>query len=567
MVIVSISRSEWIFASLLALAVLAITGVPYLTGWLASTPNRVFEGFVIDAEDSHSYLAKMQQGYQGEWQYRLPFTPEPHEGAYIYTFYLALGHLARLTGANLVAVYHAARLFFGFIFLLATYAFIAFFVPEIAGRRLAYVLACFSSGLGWLALALSGSFVVGGITPVDFWFIEMYGFFTVMISPHISLAWALLLATFGLALYYMETGNRLTIGGATASAVGMTVIHPFMLPVVAVVLAGYWLFTFFRQRTGLARIPGLALVVLAPLPIVIYQQVTMVSNPIFAGWQAQNVNLSPPPWHYAIGYGIVLALAIPGGWWALRQTGRWPFLPLWLCIIAPLLYTPIIFTMLQRRVIEGAQVPLCILAAVGMRRYVLPPISHSRLAATLAARGYAPGRLAVLARNLLVGLTLPSTIILIMSASLAAAAGHHDMVHSADEIAAVDWLGTHSAPDDTILASYDVGGFIPARIGHRVFMGHWAETVDLANKEIAAKRFYGTAGDDERRALLRQYGIVFVFHGPRERALGDFDPAGVDYLALVFSQGDVDIYQVVSAKQSHPAGLTSLAQAANLAMR
>jgi hypothetical protein len=550
MVIMNISRSEWIFASLLALAVLAITGLPYLAGWLSSNPNRVFEGFVIDTDDVHSHLAKMQQGYQGEWQYHVLFTPEPHDGAYINTFYLALGHLARLLEANLVAVYHTARLFFGFAFLLATYAFTAFFIPEVVGRRLAYTLVCFSSGLGWLALLLSGSFVIGGITPVDFWFIEMYGFFTVMLFPHISLALALLLATFGLALRYVETDSWPTAVGAAASATGVIILQPFMLLAIVLVLAGYWLFTFLRRQIGLSRAPGLALVTLAPLPIVIYQQVMMISNPVFAGWQAQNANLSPPPWHYVIGYGIVLALAIPGGWWALRQTGRWPFLPLWLCIIAPLLYMPVFFTLLQRRVIEGAQIPLCILAAVGMRRYVLPAIGRSRLASALATHGYAPWRLETLTCNLLVALTLPSTIILITSAGLAAATGQRDMVYSADEIAAVDWLGTHSAPGDTVLASYGIGGFIPARIGHRVFMGHWTETVDLANKQIAAKRFYGAASDSERRALLRQYGIAFVFYGPRERALGNFNPAEVDYLVPVFSQHNVDIYQVVSAKLS-----------------
>ena len=170
----SISRREWVFAALLALIVLAITALPYLAGWLTSTPDRVFEGFVIDMDDAHSHLAKMQQGYRGEWRYRILFTPEPHEGAYTNTLYVALGHLARLTHADLVAIYHGARLVFGFIYLLVAYAFIAFFLPDLAGRRLAYVLICFSSGLGWLALLISGSTVVGDITPVDFWFIEMY---------------------------------------------------------------------------------------------------------------------------------------------------------------------------------------------------------------------------------------------------------------------------------------------------------------------------------------------------------------------------------------------------------
>jgi hypothetical protein len=548
---------------LLALIVLAITGLPYLAGWLTSTPDRVFEGFVIDMDDAHSHLAKMQQGYRGEWRYRILFTPEPHEGAYTNILYVALGHLARLMHADLVAVYHGARLAFGFIYLLVAYAFSAFFLTDLAGRRLAYVLICFSSGLGWLALLVSGSTVVGDITPVDFWFIEMYSFFTLMLFPHTSLAVALLLITFGLALHYLKTGRWAAIVGAMASAIGVCVIHPFMLPVIAVVPGGYWLYISLRQGFIFWALPGLAALVLAPLPIVVYQYVVMISNPVFVGWQAQNINLSPAPWHYALGYGVVLVLAIPGGWWALRQRENWPFLSLWLLIIALLLYAPVTFN-LQRRVIEGVQVPLCILATVGMIRFVLPAVGRSRLAENLAVRGYPSARLELLTRNLLVGLTL----FLSLSASLAAASGAPDMVHSANEIAAVDWLGVNSSPDDTVLASYEIGSFIPARIGHRTFMGHWTETVDLAGKQTAAERFYGAATDGERRAMLRQYGVVYVFYGPRERALGNFEPASVNYLTLVFNSHDVSIYRIVtSMRSSHSSTQTTLCTMALACLR
>jgi hypothetical protein len=540
----SISHREWAVAVCLALLVLAVTGLPYLAGYLASTPDRVFDGFIIDVEDAHSYLAKMQQGYRGEWRYRILFTPEPHSGVYTYQFYLGLGHLARLAGANLVATYHAARMLFGLVYLLVAYAFVALFLSGPAERRLAYVLFCFSSGLGWLALLLNGSWVVGSITPVDFWFIEMYSFFTVMLFPHTSLALALLLTTFGLALRYMQGGAWPLAAGAAASAAGLCVIHPFMLPVIVLVPGAYWLLVSLRGRPRLGRLPGLVAMGIAPLPFVIYQYLALVGDPVFAGWQAQNINLSPGPWHYAIGYGIVLVLAIPGAWWALRRPEPWPFLPLWLLIILPLLYTSLVFS-LQRRVIEGVQAPLCILAAVGMTRYALPALERSWLAGRLGRLGYPPSRLKLLARNLLVAFSLPSTLFLILSASQAAASQAPDMFYSAGEIAAVDWLAVNSTPDDTVLASYDIGGFIPARIGHRVFMGHWTETVDLESKRATAGRFYGAASDDEHQEVLRRYGIAYVFYGPRERELGGFDPAEAGYLVPVFRSRDTTVYRVV----------------------
>ena len=40
------------------------------------------------------------------------------------------------------------------------------------------------------------------------------------------------------------------------------------------------------------------------------------------------------------------------------------------------------------------------------------------------------------------------------------------------------------------------------------------------------------------------HGISCVFHGPRERELGGFDPSAAPFLELVFQRGDVAIYQV-----------------------
>jgi hypothetical protein len=545
-----ITLREWAAAITLALVVLIVTGLPYVVGYATSTPQRVFSGFVIDVEDMHSHLAKMQQGYRGEWQYRILFTPEPHEGAYINTFYIALGHLARLAGLDLVVMYHTARVVLGLTFLMAVYAFVATVLNDSVERRLAYVLVCFSSGLGWLAVLLAGSFRVGGITPVDFWLMDMYGYFIVMTFPHICAVLALLLLTFGLALRYLETGRRRFVVGAALGALGVSLIHAFLIVLVVLVPFATWLLEYLRGRVSLRRLPGLLIIWLLPLPVVVYQYLAIKSNPVLAGWQAQNLTLSPPPWHYALGYGLVLILALPGGVWALRQPGRWPLLPLWLLIVTPLLYMPSVFP-LQRRMIEGAQVPLCALAAVGTTRHFLPWVARSwsrRGAADALGDGLVAQqrsrRRVGLVRTLLVALTLPSTLIVLVSAVLTAAAGQADTVYSSDEVLATDWLATHSAPEAVIWASYAVGSFIPARSGRHVVLGHWTETVDLADKRSATVRFFGAAEDAERRALLNRYGVDYVFYGPREQALGAFDPEGVGYLEPVFRVGDVTIYRV-----------------------
>ena len=101
-------------------------------------------------------------------------------------------------------------------------------------------------------------------------------------------------------------------------------------------------------------------------------------------------------------------------------------------------------------------------------------------------------------------------------------------------------------PTDTILCSYWVGNYIPARIGHRVFLGHWDETIDYTQKRGAVETFFqGQTDDSTRLNILREHGIAYLFYGPQERALGDFNPASHPYLVKRFSNDKVSIYATV----------------------
>ena len=92
-----ITRTEWRWViGWIAVAVI-VTSAPYLVGWLRSTPDRTFGGFAFAIEDGYSYLAKMKQGAEGSWLFRLPYTSEAHTPTIFYIFYLLLGKLSALT--------------------------------------------------------------------------------------------------------------------------------------------------------------------------------------------------------------------------------------------------------------------------------------------------------------------------------------------------------------------------------------------------------------------------------------------------------------------------------------
>lgn len=557
-----ITRQEWAWALTVAALTVVLSSIPCVVGYLSQTPERLFVGAVYDWEDHYSYLAKMQQGMQGEWEFRLLFTPEDHAGAPIYTFHIALGHLSRALGLSPLPVYHAARLVCGMLLLVTIYGFIAAFIPArgdrlpmssaemdsaLFRRRVAYVLACFSSGLGWLVLLVSRSTTLGGITPVDFWFIEMSTFFTVLTFPHTCLAVAAHLAAFAwMVRCLLGVGGWRDWLAAGGAALVLAAVHPHSLLPLDLALVLYGLFRLIRKGRAAAR-PLMLLggFVLLPVPLVFLQYYTITANPVFMAWQAQNLTLSPPPLHYVLGYGLVLLFAVWGAVQALRaRDERLLPLLLWPLVVAPLLYAPIAFN-LQRRMIDGLQVPLSVLATVGLVDGLLPAVRRSRLAGWLAQRGYDRMRLGRFVTLLALALTTPSTWYLLLSLTLGAAAGYRPLYYSQAEVEAIRWLGEHSMPQDTVLSSYEVGGIIPAWTGHRVFWGHWAETIHLSQKRAEAEAFYSADEAFDRAGFLHRYGVAYVFYGPREREMGGFDPAVAPYLEAVFRVGDVTIYRVI----------------------
>ena len=98
------------------LLILAVANLPYVIAALAG--DHVFGGALLAAPDGYSYLAKMQLGASGAWLYTLRFTPDPGPAVSLFTFYIALGHLARLIGLGVPATYAVARLVTGAVFLL-----------------------------------------------------------------------------------------------------------------------------------------------------------------------------------------------------------------------------------------------------------------------------------------------------------------------------------------------------------------------------------------------------------------------------------------------------------------
>jgi hypothetical protein len=204
----------------------------------------------------------------------------------------------------------------------------------------------------------------------------------------------------------------------------------------------------------------------------------------------------------------------------------------------------------QRRMVFGGIIPLAALAAIGLVTIVVPWIQRSWLGSKLAVQGYSKARLGGVVIALCVALASISNLLLVAGSTLSAASGAPNLTRPAAVEEAIAWLGQHSAQDDVILSSYQVGNIIPARIGRRVVWGHWDETAFYAEKEGNVAAFFDrNTSDAERQVVLRRYGVDYLIYGPAEREMGDLDLTRAPYLKPTFSADGVTVYQVIVGSQ------------------
>ena len=524
-----ITREERRWALLWAIWIVGFTALPYLIAWQLSPADTQYTGLLVNNLDAESYYAKMQQGARGDWLFHLPFTPEPHEGAFLFTFYLALGHLAAWWHLPIPLTYHLARLAAGFFFLQVAYSFIALFFERVASRRAAFLLLSFSSGLGWLLAPL-------GIILADLWVVEGFTFLSLLVNPHFPLAMGLMLCIFFRLLQATWPSpegsvpkirqDLLCLLGSAALGLLLAVIQPLAVPVVLTVGAVYLGLWIWHHRAwpwkGILE-AGAAMVGAAPL--MFYDLYVSRINPALAAWSAQNLTPSLPLWNLALSYGLVLLLALPGLWLAFRRRRTTDlFLLGWVGSVVVLLYAPF---PLQRRFITGFHTPLVLLATWAVEEVIWPRLRS---------------RQRVLFTSAIIGLTAPTSVFAPLVAVSGVAQGRPPLVMSRGVAAACAWLRANTAWTDTVLAPVEAGQFIPAWAGNRVVYGHPFETIEAETKLAQVTHFYSAATPAERRALLDRYGVRYLLVTASETGLDatafGLSPAWMGEGIIIYRVGD-----------------------------
>jgi hypothetical protein len=529
----SLFENRWLF--LLGAAALLWANLPYLVGCIVQDNRHLFSGFFIFEQDGFSYLAKMRQGAQGNWLFRLPYTTEPYQGAFLYAFYLVSGKLSHILGMTQIAFYHLIRLLGSVLLLVIGARFVAHFTATRRWQAISWFLILFGGGIDWLVSTFDARYIsYASVAPDAFVYSVLFG------PPHIVVALALLLWT----LLRVSSLLRLKSGPfrlrrllpAAAGGVGLALTRPEYVPILLAVTGAYWLALCWKDRRFYLAVLCATLTAMSPaVSYATYVYYVSRSNPAMVAWTAQNSFETPPLLSLLAGVGLLLMLATLGvaGWTGgrflspetRRQNPDRLLLTSWLLILPFLLYSPF---SLNRRLIGGAQFAMAIIAGYWVDHHLLPrvPLDPWR-------------KIPALAILTLVTVALVSYPLLFGLGAAAFVAGCPESLFlSADELAAMKWLADQGGRP-IVMANETTGNHIPAFTDAIPVLGHPVETLAVGQKRRDVDRFYSIqATKAERNEILDRYFVDLVWWGPYELAAARQEETDLHY---VFQQGSVGL--------------------------
>ena len=160
---------EWTLPVATGLFLALVTAAPYVYGYLAQPHGQVFLGFFYLGDDANTYLAKMRQGFEGAWSWQNRYTTEESPAAYLFMFWLLLGHVAAIAGLPLIVVFHLARVAAAVALMAAAWLCITHFIQDRGARLFAFFFLAFGLGMGYVIQALGHPVLFGNPTDTLDW--------------------------------------------------------------------------------------------------------------------------------------------------------------------------------------------------------------------------------------------------------------------------------------------------------------------------------------------------------------------------------------------------------------
>lgn len=469
-----------VFWSCFIILTIVIT-IPYVIAAVGGGKAFHFAGFLVNPLDGNSYLAKMQEGWSGSWTFNLLYSPRSSGGAFIFLFYLFLGHFARLTSLSLILVFHLFRILAAWLLLFELKRFLEYtFIDEPERSETAFIWTVFGTGLGWVAL-------LAGIQTSDLWVAEAYPILACYANPHFPLSLAIILFILRIAEQKITTGKLVLI---LACGMALGIMLPFGVVIAGLILLIVTIWNWIRLKKLFPW--QLISFGVGAAPPLFYQLYVININPELMLWNQQNLTPAPPIWDFIISFSPAIILAIIAAviLFKKKEISKYKTIVIWFLVGTILTFIPF---SLQRRFMLGLYIPIVALAVMAIGKIIKSKIWVKRVT-----------RYSMIASFL--------TSVLVIVIGLFGILSHSSMYYlNRDQYDALMWIRENAARESVILADPQISMYIPGMTGLRVVYGHPYESINATQQKNKVEDFFaGKFTDDQVAQFFEDNQVEFI---------------------------------------------------------
>jgi hypothetical protein len=526
-------RAEINIVAGIIFVVILLTTVPYL---LAYSVSSTFVGQIYNIVDFSVYMSWTRQAADGHFGTLNLFTTVKQHGYLFNVLFLVMGNVVRVTGLPIPIVFQIFRIGGAVVLLLVAYLLCRTVYPESINARLtAFALIALSSGFGFTYWPKWANINYPNM-PVDTWQPEAFTFLSIYTTVLFVVATTFILTAFYNLIRGELTGNYKYAVYAGLCGLALGNIHSYDVLHIAAAWGFYLVAAtviekkFNRDRWLRAFLAGAL-----TLPSTVYQFWVFLHEPVFHA-RANTPTLSPILLYYVLGYGFVFFLALAAV--ILIATKRQAFIDffsnkqvmLWIASWAvaglTIIYLPVQF---QRKMAMGEHVPLCILAG-GAAAYIATGVRQ---------------KLRPILLSLLVVATFPTNALFL-------ARDYHHIEYNTSEIQQAEpfltdpqvdvlkWLRRNTKPGQAVLAFPPMGAigqFVPGYCDRPVWVGHWSETPNYAQKSAELLEMcYQSTPENVRHLFIVSTGVRYLVYPTSTAEEPIYTREGPMYLADLGSQ-------------------------------
>ncbi len=518
-----ISKKEWIFIISISFLLTMVISIPFFYSLSQNNEFYTYNGkHSISPADISVYYSYINQVKDGNIFLINQFTSETDDLKILNVFWLGAGNFAKVFDLSPLMAFHVLKIILIPVLIIAIYLFLNLFIKNPKVKMVLIALLSFSSGLGMWFSNLNVELNSYQKAPIDLWVSESNIFTSLYHSPHFSFSWILIIFTF---IFFILSIRTKKITYSIISGIFALILfqyHPYHFITIYFVTLTYTIYHLARNK-NFKNIISFLILFFISLPSIVYHFFTL-KDPLIYGRSLQNVTLSPPIIYVILGFGIFLPLATWGIYkiFKLKKEDKYIFLIIWLIGSLFLSYLPEF--QFQRRLLQGMQLPMIILAIVPFWSFIkkyLYKTKDSYLSAVIF---------------LLSLLILMPTTIYNISRDIHLSTIHNPYFYiEKPQQQIINFLQdktnyqTVVLSDDTFLMN-----LLPANIKTKVFLGHGHETIDFENKQILLLQFLNQKlSEQEAKNFLKKHNISYV--------ISRYDLKN-NFFSLIKTIGDYKIY-------------------------